>query len=39
MPAQGSVHNEHVVEATQTRLDQGPQAMRVRRETLIRSPL
>src|SRR4030088_3497909 len=45
MPAQGSVHNgqrplikrwehEHVVEAAQTRLDQNPQAMRVRRETV-----
>ena len=42
MPAQGSVLNverahwehEHVVEAAQTRLDQNPQAMRVRRETV-----
>jgi hypothetical protein len=44
MPAQGSMHNgqraphqtlgTHVVEAAQTRLDQNPQAMRVRRETV-----
>src|SRR5882762_9388743 len=45
LPVQGSVttsnerriqrwEHEHVVEAAQTRLDQNPQAMRVRRETV-----
>jgi len=50
MPAQGSMHNgqraphqtlgtRNVVEAAQTRLDQNPQAMRVRaKPSSIRSP-
>jgi hypothetical protein len=29
-----TAEHEHVVEAAQTRLDQNPQAMRVRRETV-----
>jgi hypothetical protein len=33
-PLYGAREHEHVVEAAQTRLDQNPQAMRVRRETV-----